>query len=77
MITYQPIKDSWIRVYYNNTLIGEFQKDVDGYFYFWPNRIKDGCSWSEHILLTLGEELRRLNKPWNEQIARDLTPCPS
>ena len=76
MITYEPIKDSWIRVRFGINIIGEFQKDVDGFFYFWPNDKLYG-SWSAHTLLTLGEKLTDLNKPWEDQLERDLKPCPS
>lgn len=50
----------------NDHLVGELIMDVDGYFYFWPNR-SDGL-WSSHIMRSIANKLDDINKPWNDEI---------
>ena len=55
--------------YYNGVHIGEFETDVDGFYYYWPVR-KEGC-WSAYVLRAVADKLDELNKPWNDQIMSD------
>jgi hypothetical protein len=52
--------------------IGEFERDVDGYFYYWP-AIENRGSYSNFTLRKIAEMLDDLNKEWNETVARELT----
>lgn len=49
------------------TIIGEFLKDNDGFFYYFPIS-ENGGSYSESFLNYLLQTLIELNKPWNEEI---------
>lgn len=55
----------------NNKSIGEFIKDVDGYYYFWPNPSLKG-SWNANALNVISEQLDLLNKKWDDQVTSDL-----
>lgn len=51
-------------VYYkpNGVFLGHIHKDVDGYFYFWPD-LKGG-SWDGHVLRGIANKLSELNAEW-------------
>ena len=56
--------------YQNGVKLGEILADVDGFYYFWPE-LKGG-SWAAEMLKQIGELLDEMNKPWQEQIEREL-----
>lgn len=43
--------------------IGEFIRDVDGTFYFWP---EEHGAWSDYVLVDIGEKLKELNNSENK-----------
>jgi hypothetical protein len=45
----------------NNKSVGEFIRDVDGYFYYWPNPSLKG-SWNSNALKLIADELDNINK---------------
>lgn len=49
----------------NNTVVGYFIVDVDGYFYFWPSN--EGC-WSSHMMRSIADKLDEVNKKWDDHI---------
>lgn len=52
----------------NSKFIGYFERDVDGYFYWWPEtKSEDGC-WSAALLLELVGKLKELNKPYEKEL---------
>ncbi len=52
----------------NGKFIGYFERDVDGYFYWWPNlKEEEGC-WSAGLILELAEKLKEVNKPYEEEL---------
>ena len=53
----------------NSAYLGTFDQDVDGYFYYWPSN-KGGC-FAGHDLISIGEKLEEINKPWNDKIDED------
>lgn len=55
--------------YYNGVHIGEFEKDVDGYYYYWPTQ--RAGHWSAHVMRAIADKLDELNKPWNDKIKND------
>lgn len=58
----------YIGKYY--AFVGNFEKDVDGYFYYWP-RIEEGNGcWASNLLKELSLELDKLNKPWDEEVKK-------
>jgi hypothetical protein len=58
------------KVYYENgAYLGDFEKDMDGYYKFWPE-LKGGF-WDEHILRLLADKLTELNKDWDNIIRND------
>jgi hypothetical protein len=59
------------RIYLANDIyIGNFEKDVDGYFYYWPKVEKSGGYWSSSLLKELSFELDKINKPWDRKVNR-------
>lgn len=54
----------------NGVWIGDILMDVDGYYKWWPNNT--GGYLDELFLFTMANFLSALNKPWDEQIKRDL-----
>jgi hypothetical protein len=61
-------RDSVVRV---SDERNEFVQDVDGYVYWYPTA--GNGHLSAHQLRWLADELDERNRPWNEQIASDLT----
>jgi hypothetical protein len=49
----------------NGHLVGEILRDVDGYFYFWP---EVPGSWSLNMTLEIARKLYELNKEWDQHI---------
>lgn len=62
----EEINKNKYEVIFESRTIGEFVRDVDGYFYLFFNSI-NGC-WSDYILLELGETLKELNNEWNNEV---------
>ena len=58
-------------VFTNGHKLGEAYQEVDGYFYFEPNRSNVGF-WMPHILRAIADKLDEINKPWNDMVERDL-----
>lgn len=50
--------------------LGDFEQDVDGFYYFWPKKDLQGC-FSEHLLLSLADKLKRMNADWQHLIDND------
>lgn len=44
----------------NNKSVGEFIRDVDGYFYYWPNPSLKG-SWNSNALRLISDKLDDVN----------------
>ena len=65
---YKPAVGS-IPFKFNDNLIGEFYKEVDGFYVFEPV-LKPGC-WNEHVLMHVMYKLRTLNAAWDLQIMTD------
>ena len=55
----------------NNKSIGEFIKDVDGYYYYWPNPDLRG-SWNSNSLRVIADKLDEVNKEWDNHIIKEL-----
>lgn len=52
----------------NGKFIGYFERDVDGYFYWWPDlKEHDGC-WPVDLILELAERLKEVNKPYEGEL---------
>lgn len=61
-----------MNVFCDNKQIGEFIRDINGYFIFFPNDL-DGKSYScvgytESFLSGLSRVLKQANKPWSDQL---------
>lgn len=52
--------------------IGKFIQDVDGFYYYSANR--EGGLWSAHTMRMIADRLDKLNKPWDNYIAKNLKP---
>ncbi len=50
----------------NNNCIGEFYREVDGFYYFEPS--KRGGAYSEELLGALLHELQKVNAKWKKEI---------
>jgi len=56
---------------YSTKIIGEFIKDVDGFFYFFLNDYNGG-SISAEALGELSNKLIEMNREWNNYISENL-----
>lgn len=69
---YELISDNKYIIKTNNDhsgkIIGEFIKDVDGFFYFFLNEYNGG-SLSSEVLGELSTKLIEINRDWNSQIS--------
>jgi hypothetical protein len=50
----------------NQKLVGKFILDVDGFFYFWPER-EDGA-WSAWSMKEIASMLDEMNAEWEQHI---------
>lgn len=53
--------------YKNGVPCGVIAKDVDGYFYWWPDRESYG-SWSAHAIRQVADLLDTMNAQWDKEI---------
>lgn len=60
---------TWDVTYENRVKIGEIGKEVDGFYYFWPE-LNGGC-WDSTVMKLISDQLDKMNRPWQEQIDRD------
>lgn len=68
MLILKKYSNTFYKVEWDNGVhIGDFEKNVDGFFYWWPVKGKDG-SWSSEFLRLIVEKLEELNKKWEEEI---------
>ena len=51
----------------NGVYLGDFAKDVDGYYYYWPSPYPNG-SWPAYALRMIADKLDELNKEWDDEI---------
>ena len=51
----------------NNKSIGELIRDIDGYFYFWPNPTLKG-SWNSNALKLIASKLDEVNSDMDKSI---------
>lgn len=64
-----------IEVYYGTKHIGEFVKDVDGFFMYFPTILHNGevyntgGGFTEWFLIEIANLLKSVNKEWQDQIA--------
>lgn len=65
-LTLDRINKNKYEVIFESRTIGEYTREVDGYFYLFFNSVNGG--WSDYILLELGETLKELNREWNEEV---------
>ena len=54
-------------------VLGTFERDVDGYFYFWRNEKLTGCD-SSYVLRGIADKLDEVNKEWNEHLISIFSP---
>lgn len=52
----------------NGKFIGYFERDVDGYFYWWPNLKEHDGRWSVGLILELAEKLKEVNETYEEEL---------
>ena len=52
-------------------VLGTFEMDVDGYFYFWRNEKLTGCD-SSNILRGIADKLDEVNEEWDERLKNNL-----
>ena len=57
----------------NKTVLGDLVRDVDGYFYYWPDHSKTGC-YPEYMIRAIADKLAELNKPWDAIVAASQIP---
>ena len=52
-------------------VLGTFERDVDGYFYFWRNEKLTGCD-SSYVLRGIADKLDEVNKEWDKHLKNNL-----
>jgi len=57
--------------YKNSIAVGTLEKDVDGYYKFWPTN-QPGC-WVSSQMRAIADLLDHINAEWDEQIQIDKT----
>ncbi len=68
-MNYKKIDDNQYEVFFENGVkMGEFLKEVDGSFYFFPE-LKGGF-WAGYIMRELADKEDELNKDWNNEISK-------
>jgi hypothetical protein len=55
----------------SNKLIGTFELDIDGYYYYCERKDLNGF-WDSHILRLIADKLDEVNKPWDESVKEDI-----
>lgn len=71
----KPIPDAFV-IWQDNLFLGLLEKEIDGYFYFWPNHNLDGAPWDGRVLKSIGQILEDKNKKWDNEVARALVTPP-
>lgn len=52
-------------IYYKDVLVGQFIREVDGYFYFFDDNPNRGL-WQAHVLRYIADKLDEMNKPYED-----------
>lgn len=64
---YEKKDDNQFIVYYENgARLGEILREVDGYFYFFPEPM--GGFWQSHGMREIADKMDEMNKPWDQEI---------
>ena len=50
-----------------DVLLGTFELDIDGFYYYWENKRLEG-SWRSHSLRLIADKLDEVNKPYEDSI---------
>jgi len=66
----EKVSDGRYKVFFESKYLGDFVRDVDGFFYYWPS--EDGGCWSAWTLRLIANELEELNADWNKYIDENL-----
>jgi len=66
-----PESDLFFVHYMSCTKLGEIAKEIDGFYYFYPE--PNSGNFPSSMLRPIADELDRLNKPWAEQVNAQLT----
>jgi hypothetical protein len=70
-VIYQQINQQKYIVRTNNgKFIGEFIRDVDGYFYFWAEN--NLGAWPSYLLRDIADKMDEINQLWDEQLEKEL-----
>jgi hypothetical protein len=56
--------------YYNGVHLGTFERDVDGYYKYWP--VQRQGYWDAEPMRAIADLLDHLNAEWHAQIQNDL-----
>lgn len=62
------VEDTRLIINNNNKDIGLVFRDVDGYYYWWPENMDWSGSWPSHVLRDIADLLDELNKPWDDEL---------
>lgn len=55
---------------HGRVVLGMVDRDVDGFFYWFPAKGPEGGSWSAWVLRQIVERIEELNIPWQHEIDR-------
>jgi hypothetical protein len=59
-------------MFHNGVILGEFYREVDGFYYFEPWQ-RDGSGYiASHVLREMADKLDEMNKAWSELIEKNL-----
>lgn len=71
MLNFKKENDFLYSVNFNSRLVGELLRDVDGFYYYWPEKNLTGA-WPEWVLRQTADKLNELNKSWGDLIEKEL-----
>ena len=63
----EKVSDHHYRLIFGGVFVGDLQRDVDGFFYYWDNKDLIGCT-SSWTLKEIACHLDELNKPYEDSI---------
>lgn len=58
--------DVYKLTFYTGIEMGEFYKEIDGYYVYWP--IQRNGFWESYVLRIIADKLDELNEPYDKEV---------
>lgn len=69
------VSDYQYQLSFNGKVLGEAERDVDGFYYWWPNKDLQGCT-SSWVMRAIADHLDALNKPYEDHLSEYFSENP-